>query len=123
MMLAETDFWRLLGDYERLTKNESAALLAGAFEELAAIQNLKDPVLESMRIFAQAAGLDRRNTELARRVDQLLIQAERNQKLIDTMLARAHVERQNLDAARQRLRGFGTAYRPEASQAAFSAHG
>lgn len=121
-MLAEQDFWRLLGDYERLTKNESAALLAGAFDDLAAIQSLKEPVLESMRAYAQTSGLDRRNTEFARRIDQLLIHAERNRKLIDTMLTRAHVERQNLDAARQRLRGLGTAYRPEAAHAAFSAH-
>lgn len=121
-MLAEQDFWRLLGDYERLTKNESAALLAGAFDDLAAIQSLKEPVLESMRAYAQTSGLDRRNTEFARRIDQLLIHAERNRKLIDTMLTRAHVERQNLDAARQRLRGLGTAYRPGAAHAAFSAH-
>jgi DNA repair ATPase RecN len=121
-MLAEHDFWRLLGDYERLTKNESAALLAGAFDDLAAIQDLKEPVLETMRTFAQAAGLDRRNSELARRVDQLLIHAERNKKLIETMLKRARVEGQNLDSARQRLRGLGTAYRPEESPAAFSTH-
>jgi DNA repair ATPase RecN len=122
-MLAELDFWRLLEDYERLTKNESAALLAGAFDDLAVIQDLKDPVLETMRTFAMAAGLDRRNSELARRVDQLLLHAERNKKLIETMLTRAHVERQNLDAARQRLRGLGTAYRPENAPTAFSAHG
>lgn len=120
-MVAELDFWRLLGDYERLTKNESAALLAGAFEDLAVIQDLKDPVLETMRTFARTTGLDRANSELARRIDQLLIHAERNKKLIETMLTRANVERQNLDAARQRLRGLGTAYRPETPHAAFSA--
>jgi hypothetical protein len=121
-MLEELDFWRLLGDYERLTKNESAALLAGAFDDLAVIQDLKEPVLETMRTFARTAGLDRRNSELARRVDQLLIHAERNRKLIETMLTRAKVERLNLDAARARLRGLSTAYRPESPHFAFSAH-
>lgn len=121
-MLEELEFWRLLSDYERLTKNESAALLAGAFDDLAVIQDLKDPVLDAMRSFARGAGLDRTNSELARRIDQLLVHAERNKKLIETMLSRAHVERQNLDAARQRLRGLGSAYRPEAPHAAFSAH-
>jgi len=120
-MIAELDFWRLLGDYERLTKNESAALLAGAFDDLAVIQDLKDPVLESLRVFATSAGLDRTHPELAGRVDQLLRHAERNRKLIETMLSRAHVERQNLDAARQRLRGLGTAYRPSGQETAFSA--
>lgn len=120
-MFAEQDFWRLLNDYERLTKNESAALLAGAFDDLAVIQDLKDPVLETMRAFGQAAGLDRKHPELASRIDRLLVHAERNKQLIETMLSRAHVERQNLDAARQRLRGLGTAYRPELPHAAFSA--
>ena len=120
-MVADLDFWRLLSDYERLTKNESAALLAGAFEDLAVIQDLKDPVLETMRTFARSAGLDRANSELARRIDQLLVHAERNQKLIETMLSRARVERLNLDAARLRLRGLGSAYRPEMMHAAFSA--
>ncbi len=121
-MDAAPEFWRLLGDYERLTKNESAALLAGAFDDLAVIQDLKEPVLETMRSFAATAGLDRANSELARRIDQLLVHAERNKKLIETMLCRAHVERQNLDAARQRLRGLGTAYRPAEPHTAFSAH-
>jgi hypothetical protein len=121
-MFADEDFWRLLGDYERLTKDESAALLAGAFEDLAVIQDLKEPVLEMMREFATAAGIDRANSEFTRRIDQLLLHAERNKKLIETMLRRAHVEQHNLDAARQRVRDLGTAYRPEAPHTAFSAH-
>ena len=121
-MIAEEDFWRLLADYERLTVDESAALGAGDFDELAAIQNLKDPVLETMRALAKSAALDRTNPQLAGRVDQVLVNAARNKKLIDTMLTRAHAERQNLDAARQRLRGLGTAYRPDPRErAVFSA--
>ena len=122
-MLPEQDFWRLLGDYERLMKNESAALLAGAFEDLAVIQDLKDPVLEKMREFARLAGIDRSHPELTSRIDQLLIHAERNKRLIETMLSRAHIERQNLDSARQRMRGLGTAYRPDLERSAFSARG
>lgn len=122
-MIAERDFWRLLADYERLTKDESAALGAGDFDTLAAVQELKDPVLETMRTLAQAAGLDRTNPQLAARVDQVLVHAERNKKLIATMLSRAHIERQSLEAARQRLRGFGSAYRPgPPDRPAFSAH-
>jgi DNA repair ATPase RecN len=121
-MIAERDFWRLLADYERLTKDESAALGAGDFETLASIQGLKDPVLETMRTLAKTAGLDRTNPQLAARVDQVLVNAERNKKLIETMLSRAHTERQNLDAARQRLRGLGSAYRPPPTHTAFSAH-
>ena len=121
-MIVERDFWRLLADYERLTVDESAALGAGDFDGLAALQDLKDPVLESLRTLAKTAGLDRTNPQLAGRVDQVLVNAARNKKLIDTMLTRAHAERQNLDAARQRLRGLGTVLRPDPRErAVFSA--
>ena len=111
-MATERDFWRLLADYERLTIDESASLGAGDFDNLAAIQDLKDPVLDTMRTLAKTAGLDRTHPELAARVDQVLVNAARNRKLIDTMLTRARAERKNLDSGRQRLRGLGSAYRP-----------
>jgi len=122
-MVAERDFWRLLADYEHLTRNESAALVAGAFEELAVLQDLKDPVLDKLRQLARETGLDRTHPQLASRVDQILRHAERNKQLIEMMLSRAHVERQNLDSARQRLRGLGAAYGPLPVPAGFSAHG
>lgn len=122
-MATERDFWRLLTDYERLTIDESAMLGAGEFAELAALQDLKDPLLEKMRALAKTAGLDRTNPELASRVDQVLANAGQNRKLIAKMITRAHAERQNLDSARLRLRGLGSAYRVEDTELpAFSAH-
>ena len=122
-MATERDFWRLLADYERLTIDESAALGGGDFDELAALQDLKDPLLETMRTLAKESGLDRTNPRLASRVDQVLSSAHRNRKLIDNMLSRARTERQNLDAAKLRLRGLGTAYRvDDTERPVFSAH-
>ncbi len=111
-MRAEQHFWRLLTDYERLTQNEAASLGAGDFEEIAAIQARKDFLLEKLQSLALEAGLDRGNQELSRRVDVVLANQTRNKKLIDAMLKRARAERQNLEAARQRLRGLGTHYKP-----------
>ena len=113
-MRAQPHFWRLLSDYERLTQNEAAALGAEDFEEVDAIHNRKDALLAEMQSLALEAGLNRDNEELARRVDALLAHQARNQQLIDAMLERAHGERQNLEAARHRLRGLGAHYKPAA---------
>ena len=121
-MRAERNFWRLLTDYERLTQNESAALGAQDFDEVAAIQSCKDSLLLKLTTTAREAGLDRRTVELARRVDLLIASEERNLQLVGERVARAGLERQSLDAARMRLRELGSIYLPEkADRTAFSA--
>ena len=106
-MGAERDFWRLLTEYERLTQNETVSLGSEDFGEVDAIQTCKDALLVKLSLFATEAGLDRRNRELSRRID-LVIEGERgNEKLVAAMVARAAMEKQSLDAARQRLRGAG----------------
>ena len=121
-MRAGQDFWRLLADYERLTQNESAALGAKDFEEVAAVQSCKDFLLAELIVTAREAGLDRSSAELARRIDLLIAHEERNAKLVGEMVAHAILERQSLDAARLRLRELGSIYLPEKSErTAFSA--
>ena len=121
-MRAGQDFWRLLADYERLTQNESAALGARDFGEVAAVQSCKDFLLAELIATARAAGLDRSSAELARRIDLLIASEERNAKLVGEMVAHAILERQSLDAARMRLRELGSIYLPEkAERTAFSA--
>ena len=92
-MRAEQDFWRLLADYERLTQNESAALGAKDFEELAAIHSCKDALLAKLIATAREAGLDRRSAELARRIDLVIASEERNAQLVGEMVAHAILER------------------------------
>lgn len=121
-MRAERDFWRLLADYERLTQNESVALGAQDFDEVASIQSCKNSLLVRLTATASEAGLDRRTAELARRIDIVIASEERNEKLAGEMVARAGLERQSLDAARMRLRELGSIYLPEkAGRTAFSA--
>ena len=115
-MDAERDFWRLLTEYERLTQNETVSLGSEDFAEVDAIQNCKDALLVKLSSIAAEAGLDRRNRELSRRID-LVIEGERgNEKLVAAMVARAAMEKQSLDAARQRLRGLGNIYVHEKSE-------
>ena len=109
-MGAERDFWRLLTEYERLTQNETVSLGSEDFAEVDAIHTCKDALLVELSLFATEAGLDRRNRELSQRID-LVIEGERgNEKLVAAMVARAAMEKQSLDAARQRLRGLGSIY-------------
>lgn len=122
-MRADRDFWRLLADYERLIQNESAAIGAEDFDEVASIQSSKDALLPALRAFASEAGLDRTNDELARRVDAVLKESREHGERVGEMLKDAKSEHQNIAGIRQRLRELGTAYvadKPE--HRAFSAH-
>ena len=122
-MGAERDFWRLLTDYERLTQNEAVSLGSKDFAEVDAIQSCKDSLLVKLSAFADEAGLDRRNLELARRIDLILDGERRNLKLVGAMVARACMERQTLEAARGRLRELGSIYvREKPERRSFSAH-
>ena len=115
-MGAERDFWRLLTEYERLTQNESVSLGSEDFAEVEAIQTCKDALLVKLSAFADEAGLDRGNRELARRVDLVLDGERRNEKLVGAMVARAVMQRQSLDAARLRLRELRSIYASEKSE-------
>ena len=115
-MGAERDFWRLLTEYERLTQNESVSLGSEDFVEVEAIQSCKDSLLVKLSVFANEAGLDRRNRELSRRIDLVLDSERRNEKLVGAMVARAGLERQSLEAARLRLRELASIYVSEKSE-------
>ena len=115
-MEAERNFWRLLADYERLTQNESVSLGTRDFDEVEAIQSCKDSLLVKLDSYACAAGLDRQNPELSRRIDIVLDSERRNEKLVGAMVARAGIERQSLEAARLRLRELGSVYLSEKSE-------
>ncbi len=121
-MSAERDFWRLLAEYERLTRDESFSLKSEDFAEVDALQNCKDTVLEKLEALAGEAGLDRRNAELARRIDVLIEIERQNEKRVGAMIARDAAQTRSMDAARLRLRRLGNIYVREKSElGAFSA--
>ena len=115
-MAGERDFWRLLTEYERLTRNESFSIKSEDFAEVAAIQKCKDSILAKLQALGAECGLDRRNSELSRRMDKLIESEQRNEQLLGTMAVRACTKLRSLDATRSRLRGLGNSYVSEKSE-------
>ena len=120
----ERRFWRLLTDYERLAQDESVAIHARDFDAVESIQPRKPPLLEALCSLAREAGLNRQNTTLSTHLDALTALETASSAALAAMLSEARTERQNLDAARQRLRGLNTSYGPDPHrQQGFCAHG
>ena len=115
-MAGERDFWRLLTEYERLTRNESFSIQSEDFAEVAALQKCKDSILAKLQALGAECGLDRKNPELSRRMDNLIESERRNEKLLATMVVRAGTNLRSLDATRSRLRGLGNIYVSEKSE-------
>ncbi len=102
---------RLLGEYERLTRDEGAALRTQDFSTLAEIQAFKPALLAQIVEEGTSLGLDRR---VAWFNDCLLALADLerdNVAVAARMLRQLTLQRENLQGARKRLRGLGHAYR------------
>jgi hypothetical protein len=121
-MHAERNFWRLLAAYERLTQDESAAIGAGDFDAVNAIQGTKEAILPTLLVFSTEAGLDRDNAEFVQRIDAILCRLVETEAQLATRLAEARTERLQVDHARQRLRELGGAYGEKPDRTPFSAH-
>lgn len=120
----EQRFWRLLTDYERLTQDESVAIHARDFDAVDSLQARKPPLLEELCILAGKTGLNRQNATLSTRLDALSALETSSSEALAAMLDESRAERQNLDSARQRLRGLHTSYGPDPRRPqAFCAHG
>jgi hypothetical protein len=120
----ERSFWRLLGDYERLTRDESAALRDQDFALLEEIEDRKPLLLTQLQELAARAGLDRGYAPLNERLETLRTQGEANSALLAKRIAESRAEHRAMDGLRSRMKGMGQAYgsaRPP--RTAFSAHG
>jgi hypothetical protein len=109
-MDSERTFWRLLGDYERLTRDESAALRDRDFALLAEIQERKPLLFASLQELAASAGLDRRHLALNDRLESLRALEESNAALLASQLASSRAEHRAIEGLRHRVRGLGQAY-------------
>jgi hypothetical protein len=102
---------RLLGEYERLTRNEGAALRTEDFTTLAEIQSFKPALLVQIVEEGTSLGLTRRVVWFN---ECLVALAELERENVNTaaqVLRQLALQRENLDGARKRLRGLGHAYR------------
>jgi hypothetical protein len=106
---------RLLGEYERLTLDEGAALRAQDFSALAEVYAFKASLLIQITQEGAELGLDRRVLWFDDRLLALAAMERDNVNFAEHILVQLEVQRESLSAARKRLRGFGNAYRSTGS--------
>lgn len=103
-------FWRLLGDYERICNDETAALRAEDFESAATIQALKATLLAGLQEKGRELGIDRSDSSFRERLEAIASSEQANEAFVAKLLTRNATERISLDAARIRLRGLRHSY-------------
>ena len=102
---------RLLGEYERMTRDEGAALRARDFSALSEIHAFKMVLLRDVIREGAVLGLDRHVGWFEDCLAALAALERENINLTARALQQLTTQRSNLDAARTRLRGLGQAYR------------
>jgi hypothetical protein len=102
---------RLLGEYERLTRDEGVALRLRDFSRLAEIHAFKPALLVAIIEEGTAQGLDRRVLWFDDCLLALTALERDNVNLAARGLRQLNIQRENLESARKRLRGLGHAYR------------
>lgn len=102
---------RLLGEYERLTRDEGVALRSRDFSRLAEIHAFKPALLSAIVDEGTSLGLDRRVLWFDDCLLALAALERDNINLAARGLMQLNIQRETLESARKRLRGLGHAYR------------
>ena len=109
-MNTEEDFWRLLGDYEGLTRDETAALHNGDFSTLSGIHERKPLILCELVRVGNALGINREQAELNGRLRTISQMEQDNAALVSEFISKNRHELQALEVASERLRALKQAY-------------
>jgi len=112
-MNREKEFWRLLGDYERLLTDESVALRETDITALTDIQSRKTDVCQAVLSAAHEAGVILPTDRFLR----LIARQKENLALTQKHIASMGCEKQNLAAAAQRLNHVSRAYKRNSTAA------
>jgi hypothetical protein len=112
-MNSEKKFWRLVGDYERLTSDETVALREVNLAALARLQEQKSVVSDAVLELAAQGGMPLPPD----RFERLMARQKANLAITQEQLARLSCERQNLTTAGQRLSHVGRAYKHDSGSA------
>lgn len=127
MMSLEQNFWRLFGNYEDLTRDQTTAIGEWNFAALKSIHEKKDIILAELVRIADLLKLDRGQPVLKKRLALLIEAEQRNTVLMSEELAKTRRESEVLNAAAKRLRAIEHSYGGDARQGnlagAFRAHG
>ena len=103
-------FWRLLGDYERISRDETTAIRGEDFETAGTIQALKAVLFATLENTGRDLGIDRRQPSFHERLEKIASGERANQAFVKDLIARNIAERRSLDTARSRLRGLLHSY-------------
>ena len=103
-------FWRLLADYERISRDETTAIRGEDFETAAGIQAIKALLFATLEDSGRELGIDRRQASFHARLEKIADDERANQAFVKQLLARNAAERRTLDTARSRLRGLLHSY-------------
>lgn len=103
-------FWRLLADYETVSRDETTALRAQDFETAGDIQALKAVIFAALEECGRALGIDRREASLHQRLEKIAAGERANHVFVGQLLAGNAAERKALNAARTRLRSLLHSY-------------
>jgi len=103
-------FWRLLAEYERISRDETVAIRSEDFETAATIQALKALLFLTLESSGRDLGIDRRQASFHARLEKIADAERANQTFVKQLLAQNAAERRTLDTARSRLRGLLHSY-------------
>ena len=103
-------FWRLLGDYERISHDETAAIRAEDFETAATIQTLKATLFAALENGGRELGINRSEASFDERLEKIADAERANEAFVKQLLDLNAAERKTLDTARARLRGLLNSY-------------
>lgn len=119
----ERKFWRLLGEYERLTRDETIAVNEQNYPAVAELSAKKTLLFLEMQSLGKTLDIDRAHPALKSRIDPLIETEQRNAALLNKCVSETHCQRQTLEAATKRLRNFERVYtwgaRAESLQGSF----
>lgn len=125
---SEKSFWRLLGDYEALTQQESLAIRHENFPSLIDAQRLKNAIFPDWLQLGSELGITREvNDELHARLEEITARENENMLALATIRDAARQRISELAQARQRLsqvrRNYHEKEIPSVIPTGFVAHG
>ena len=112
-MSLDQDFWRLLGDYERLTRDETTAIRERDFSALEEANKTKLLIFAELLKIGGMLGLDRGHATLGGRLTLLGEAEQHNVALVRDGIAKSRLEFKMLHAASMRLRAIEHVYATE----------
>ena len=119
----EEEFWASLAAYEHATIQESECLATRDFEQLFRLSRGKSDLLQRMERIARSIGIDRSDSRLAKRLNEIERAESLNQSSVSCALSEIKGEIDSVRMASRRLVSVRGAYSEPCTSAEFLAQG